>query len=52
MASPLKTAYAVYPSVKLKGFKTDKKTGKKKFSFIKELLFGDYVKPYLKGNSY
>ena len=52
MAAPLKTAYAVYPSVKLKGFKTDKKTGEKKFGFIKELLFGDYVKPYLNGTAY
>ncbi len=52
MATALKTAYAVYPSVKLKGFKTDKKTGNKKFGIIKELLFGDYVKPYLNGNAY
>lgn len=52
MATTLKTAYAVYPSVKLKGFKTDKKTKEKKFGFIKELLFGDYIKPYLNGNSY
>lgn len=51
MATVLKTAYAVYPSVKLKGFKTDK-TGKKKFGIIKELLFGDYIKPYLTGNAY
>jgi len=52
MATVLKEAYAIYPSVKLKGFRTDKKTGKKKLGFIKELLFGDYVKPYLNGNAY
>ena len=53
MATVLKTAYAVYPSVILKDFKTDKKTGKKKFTFVKELLFGDYVKPYINvDNSY
>ena len=52
MGTVLKTAYAVYPSVKLKGFKTDSKTGKKKFTFIKELLFGDYIKPYVSHNDY
>ncbi len=52
MATILRTAYAVYPSVKLKGFITDKKTGKKKFGITKELLFGDYVKPYLIGDAY
>ncbi|WP_339813075.1 hypothetical protein [uncultured Imperialibacter sp.] len=40
--------FANYPSVKLKYFKTDTKTGKQTFSFRKELLFGDYVRPILK----
>ncbi|MEQ8810172.1 MAG: hypothetical protein RIE59_13960 [Imperialibacter sp.] len=40
--------FASYPSVKLKYFKTDTKTGKQTFSFRKELLFGDYVRPILK----
>lgn len=52
MAAPLKTAYAVYPSVKMKGYRKDKRTGEMKFVILKELLFGDYLKPYLKGNKY
>lgn len=52
METILERAYAVYPSVKLKGFKTDPKTGKKKFGFIKELIFGDFVKPFLTNDSY
>ncbi len=52
MAAILKMAYAVYPSVKLKNFKLDKKSGERKFGFIKELLFGDYIKPYVNGNAY
>ncbi|HOY41355.1 MAG TPA: hypothetical protein PLX60_05800 [Chitinophagales bacterium] len=48
----LKTAYAVYPSVNLNGYKKDPKTKKLKFGFIKELLFGDYIKPYIKDNAY
>ncbi len=52
MAQVLKTAYAAYPSVQLKGFVTDKKTKEKKFGFIKELLFGDYLRPILNGNDY
>ncbi len=47
----LKTAYAAYPSVKLKGFKPVTKT-KKKFGIVKELIFGDYLKPYLRGDAY
>lgn len=46
-AKILKTAFAAFPSVKLMYFTTDKKTKKQKFSFKKELLFGDYIKPYL-----
>jgi beta-lactamase superfamily II metal-dependent hydrolase len=52
MPIPLKEAFAVYPAVKMKGFKTDKKTGARKFGVIKELLFGDYLRPYLNGNAY
>jgi len=52
MAAILKTGYAVYPSVPLMGFKIDSKTKKKKFSFIKELLFGDYIRPYIEENDY
>jgi beta-lactamase superfamily II metal-dependent hydrolase len=52
MPAPLKTAFAVHPAVKLKGYKKDPKTGARKFGIIKELLFGDYIKPYLNGNAY
>lgn len=52
MAVPLKIAFATYPSVKLKGFKKDAKSGEKKFVYLKELLFGDYLKPYLNGSKY
>ncbi len=52
MPTALSIAYATYPSVKLKGFKADPKTKKKKFGIIKELIFGDYLKPYLRGNAY
>lgn len=52
MPTALKTAYAAYPSVKLKRFRTDAKTKKKKFGIVKELIFGDYLKPYLRGNAY
>ncbi|MBD2703292.1 hypothetical protein IC229_21785 [Spirosoma sp. BT702] len=33
--------FATYPSVFLKAEKTDEKTGKKKFTWVKHLLFGD-----------
>lgn len=52
MAKILRTGYAVYPSVKLKKITTDAKTGKKGTTFIKELLFGDFIKPYISGNEY
>jgi beta-lactamase superfamily II metal-dependent hydrolase len=52
MPTPLKEAFAVYPAVKMKSFKTDKKTGARKFVVIKELLFGDYLRPYLNGKAY
>lgn len=37
--------FAVYPSVFLHGYKTDKKTKTKVFAIKKQLLFGDYIKP-------
>ena len=52
MATVLKTGYAVYPSVKLQKLTTDSKTGNKKLSFVKELLFGDYIKPYIVDGTY
>ena len=52
MATTMRTGYAVYPSVKLNDIKTDTKTGKAKVSFIKELLFGDYIRPYIVKNDY
>lgn len=52
MATVLKTGYATYPSIKLRGFNTNPKTGKKDFGIIKELLFGDFIKPYLVNNAY
>jgi beta-lactamase superfamily II metal-dependent hydrolase len=48
---PLKVGYATYPSVKLFSYQMvlNKSTNKKekKFKFLKELLFGDYLKPLL-----
>ena len=52
MASVLRTGYAVYPSIKLQDIKTNSKTGKPQVSFIKELLFGDFIKPYIVKNDY
>lgn len=52
MPTTLKTAFAAYPSVKLKDYRKNPKTGERKFGIIKELLFGDYIKPYLNGNAY
>lgn len=52
MPTALKVAFAAYPSVKLKNYKPDAKTGKKKFGIVKELLFGDYLRPYLKDGVY
>ena len=45
MAEILQIGYAVYPSVKMKSLKTDPETGEKKLSFLKELLFGDFITP-------
>ncbi len=52
MGTILRTGYAVYPSVKLRDIKTDPKTGKSKIGFVKELLFGDFIKPYVVNNDY
>lgn len=41
--------YAVYPSVKLLKYHKD---NKKKLVFYKELLYGDYILPYLKEGHY
>lgn len=50
MSTLLKTAFATYPSVKLKNIEVDKKTGKTVISTKKELLFGDYIQPFLNEN--
>ena len=47
-----KVGYATYPSVKLQSMETDPKTGKTKFTFIKELLFGDFMSPYIEDGAY
>lgn len=52
MATILRNGFAVYPSVKLKGFRKNPKTEKMQFVFLKELLFGDYIKPYVVNNAY
>jgi beta-lactamase superfamily II metal-dependent hydrolase len=44
--------FAVYPSVKLCMNETDPKTGKLKFTFVKELLFGDYIKPEINNGKF
>lgn len=41
--------FAIYPSVKLKGYKKNKK-GEITFGFLKELLFGDYLKVFKNGD--
>lgn len=51
-AKILKVGYATYPSVQLKGDKTDKKTKEKKFGVLKQLLFGDYIAPTIKDGKY
>ncbi|MBR7023429.1 MAG: hypothetical protein IKI09_08180 [Bacteroidales bacterium] len=50
MSTLLKTAFATYPSVKLKNIEVDKKSGKTLISIKKELLFGDYIQPFLNEN--
>jgi beta-lactamase superfamily II metal-dependent hydrolase len=51
-ATVLTTGYATYPSVQLKGDKPDPKTKKKKFGILKQILFGDFIKPYIKNGKY
>lgn len=43
--------FATYPSVKLKGYKLDPKTRKMKFVFLKELLFGDFIKLFIENGN-
>lgn len=50
MSTLLKTAFATYPSVKLKNIEVDKKSGKTLISTKKELLFGDYIQPFMNEN--
>ncbi|HEY0679933.1 MAG TPA: hypothetical protein VGD17_16730, partial [Chitinophagaceae bacterium] len=53
MPTPLlKVAYATYPSVQLRGDKIDPKTKEKKFGILKQILFGDYIKPYIINGKY
>ena len=52
MGKVLRTAYAVYPSVKLYQYKTNPTTKKKEMTFKKELLFGDYIKPCIENHAY
>jgi beta-lactamase superfamily II metal-dependent hydrolase len=44
--------YATYPSVKLQKLSFDSEKGKNKLSFVKELLFGDFMQPYVKDGAY
>ncbi|MBI5402241.1 MAG: hypothetical protein HY959_02475 [Ignavibacteriae bacterium] len=48
--------FASYPFVKLFNYKEKKgeksKKGEKKFSFVKQLLFGDYIKVYIKNKNF
>ena len=53
MAAKIKTVgYATYPTVKIQKLENDPKTGKPKLTFIKELLFGDYMKLSVKDDAY
>lgn len=40
--------YAIYPSVKMLNYVKNKRTGKHQLKFVKELIFGDYIKLLLK----
>lgn len=48
----LPEGYATYPSVQIRGDKPDPKTKKMKFGILKQVLFGDYIKPYIKNGKY
>lgn len=52
MATILRQAFAIYPSVKMKGFEKNSKTGKNEFVFLKELLFVEYIQPYVANGDY
>jgi beta-lactamase superfamily II metal-dependent hydrolase len=52
MASLLKVGYAIYPSVLLKTDKINPKTKKKTFGTCKQILFGDFIKPYIENGKY
>lgn len=53
MDKVLKVGYAAYPSVKMRDITPDpsKKSGVT-MSFVKELLFGDFIKPYVTDGAY
>ena len=44
--------FAVYPSVNLYSYKTDSKTKIKKIKFLKQLIYGDYIKPEIVNNTF
>ncbi len=44
--------FATYPSVKLYSYKSKTPSGNKKRGFIKELLFGDYIRPLFKNGDF
>lgn len=46
----IKVGYAIYPSVNLQDLTVDSKTNKKKMTFHKTLLFGDYIEAQLDEN--
>ena len=48
----LKDVYATFPSVKLQDIVVNPETGKKKLVFIKELLFGDFMRVIDKDGGY
>jgi len=44
--------FATYPSVSLFDYKKNKKSGKMEFKKVKELLFGDYIKPEISNGAF
>ena len=53
MDKVLRVGYAVYPSVKMRDITPDPSTKSGvKMKFVKELLFGDYIKPYVTDGAY
>ena len=53
MGELLNVGYATFPSVKMFNYKTNKKKkGVKTFGFVKELLFGDYIRPFISHGDY